>query len=199
MFEELTNRASKLPIGSNDHELIVALRSNQGFDTVQWVELPPMGSPRQDLEAILEGTHLFRRGLQDDTNKSPTGWPAGIDSSFLGFEATSSRPADLADQCSDPLEIESFASKCHVPGGFRPVDQDDRQWPDPIDSLAPEAVESPTISSCPNGGTMPEKMRSALLQLAFGNDANNCYINSVLLAELLGLLHGQLLWVANHR
>lgn len=145
-----------------------------------------MGSPRQDLEAILEGTHLFRRGLQDDTNKSPTGWPAGIDSSFLGFEATSSRPADLADQCSDPLEIESFASKCHVPGGFRPVDQDDRQWPDPIDSLAPEAVESPTISSCPNGGTMPEKMRSALLQLAFGNDANNCYINSVLLAELWG-------------
>ena len=42
MFEELTNRASKLPIGSNDHELIVALRSNQvltpssGWNYLQW-------------------------------------------------------------------------------------------------------------------------------------------------------------------
>ena len=82
------------------------------------------------------------------------------------------------------METGSLASQPSLSGDLRPADQIDRQWPDPVDPPQAETFDSTDVTTGPSCGPLPETMRQALLQLVLGNEANDCYVNSVVQAEL---------------
>lgn len=114
----------------------------------------------------------------------PARWPVRPDPSFLGLETSSGRPVGQADDGSDSMETGSLASQPSLSGDLRPADQIDRQWPDPVDPPQAETFDSTDVTTGPSCGPLPETMRQALLQLVLGNEANDCYVNSVVQAEL---------------
>ena len=154
------------------------------LDIHECLELSSMGSSGKDLEAFEPRPDLLHGSLQDDRAHSPDCEPAGVDPSVHGLETDGLGSVGSSFQCSDPLEIRHFPPERGQPGALRPSDKAHGQWPDTADSGQASTLDFAEVALGTGGGPDPQKMRTLLLQLSLGNDANDCFMNTALLGEL---------------
>ena len=177
VFEELAFRASKLPFGSSDHELIRALQT-KSIDGNQLLELPSMGFQREDSEAGSQGSPPLRGSRSIDPEDSQSSGSTGPDPSVLSPEAYAT--GFNSGLCGRALETR------HLTEG-RPI-----RCPTAIDrqrAYADDLCSNPTIDlaeiTIGSGHCSSlDEMRKAILALSLGNGSNICYMNAALLAEL---------------
>ena len=148
----------------NSDAVILQLDGNWEGASIDWTQL-------------LDGTGCIQRIHQ-------LGGQSDLIHRFSALKTSSGRPVGQADDGSDSMETGSLASQPSLSGDLRPADQIDRQWPDPVDPPQAETFDSTEVTTGPSCGPLLETMRQALLQLVLGNEANDCYVNSVVQAEL---------------
>ena len=178
VFEELASRAAQLPIGSNDHELILTLRSKQiltttnawNYDHQEKILKPSSRDPisSEDASKMIQRIHQIANQ------------PELIHSS----PADASRSVGPELQCGDSMAARHLAPQPGLSGVVRPPHEAYGQWPDPVDSSAAEAIDPAAVTPGPGSGPVSQALRTSLLDLCLGNEANDCFMNTVLLAEL---------------
>lgn len=143
-----------------------------------------MRSPRKAIEACIQRSHFFGGSFQDDSAYSSASQPARVDTQVLGAQTHAGRSIGAGLQCGGSMEIRPLPSKARLPGALRPSNQADEERTDPIDFGSAETFDPSTISVGPSDDPGPQALRTTLLQLCLGNEANACYLNTVLMAEL---------------
>ena len=183
VFEELASRAAQLPLGSSDHELILALRSKKiltstnAWNYLQWDHQEKALKP-STRDPISSGS------FQDDRTHPYDCQPTGTHSPVHGTETDAIGSAGSLLQCRDPMETRHLPPECGQPGTVRPSDEAHGQWPDTIDRHSPTTLDLATVAIGPGSGPDSQKMRTLILELSLGNDANDCFMNTALLGEL---------------
>ena len=145
------------------------------LDPNECLDLPSMGSPRKDFEAFVQGPDLVYRGLKDNRMHPSDCQPIGTDPQIHGTQTDAIRSTKSEFQCCDPLAPRHFPSQLGLSGIIRPPHKAHGQRTNAIDCNPAEAFD--------RGGPDPQTMRSSFLELCLGNDANDCFMNTVLIAE----------------
>ena len=148
------------------------------------MELSSVGPPGKDLEAVDTRSDLLRGRLQDDRTHPHDCEPAGTDSSVHGIETDAFGSTGSLIQCGDPLETRHLPPECGQPGTVRPPDEAHGQRADTTDWNSTSTLDLATVALSPGGGPDPQKMRTLLLELSLGNDANDCFMNTAMIGEL---------------
>ena len=154
------------------------------LDPNKRLELPSVGSPGKDLESFITGADLVNRGLQNDRTYPPDCQSAGTDPQIHGTQTDALRSAESELQRCDPLATRHFPSQLGLLGTVRPPHEAHGQRTDTVDCNPAEAFDLAEVPAGAGGGPHPQTMRSALLELCLGNDSNDCFMNTVLIAEL---------------
>ena len=173
VFEELAYRASKLPFGSNDHELIKALQSKQvltatnSWNYLQWDSkektLKPATRdplPSEEAAALIQKIHSL--AAQAD----PIHW----------FSALKPVPQDstVTDSIVEGPGLRSLRCPTTI----------DRQRAYAADLCSNPTIDLAEITIGSGHCSSLDEMRKAILAFSLGNGSNICYMNAALLAEL---------------
>ena len=154
------------------------------LDIHECLELSSMGPSGKDIEAVDPRSDLLRGSLQDDRTHPHACEPAGADPSVHGVETDAFGPSGSHIQCGDSLEIRHLPQEFGQPRTVRPTDQAHRQWSHTADCSSASTLDIATITLGASGGPDPQKMRTMLLEMSLGNDANDCFMITALIGEL---------------
>ena len=122
-----------------------------------------MGSPGKDFEAIVPGSNILRRGLQDDRTNPSDCQPAGVDSQLLGTQTDTSRSIGPELQRDNSLAARHLASQFGLSGIVRPPHEAHGQWPDLADSSAAEAFDPAAVTFGPGGGSVSQALKTFIV------------------------------------
>ena len=182
VFEELAFRASKLPFGSNDHELIRVLQNKQvltatnSWNYLQW-------DSKEKTEANSQRSAPLRGSRSIDPEDPYSGSSSGPDSPVHSLEANASGFLDDGlSRCT--LETRHLPEGASGSGSPCCSSAADRQRAYAADLCSNPTIDLAEITIGSGHCSSLDEMRKAILALSLGNGSNICYMNAALLAEL---------------